>query len=230
MTTSHINPVPEEEPKEELMLVQQLELSRLLIRSQKCQAIKTDSQLLGALELITELTSRRGQAIQVAKEMMEPYQAYIDTIKGAINRLLPLEGETTRLRALVAEYEGLKKRAQVERAEELEKQANEKRAKALKAKTHNQRLELLDAEFKLREKAQAAIQPTPGVAVRLGWSATLLDWVVVANSNPQLLKKPEISLLALQDFIRAQKNAGITVTEDMIPGIKLTPTNSITIR
>lgn len=81
------------------------EIATLVSRASEITKIEDEGGKLVVLELILELTTKRGEAIRRADDMRQPHEDALQAIHKATWKLEPVRMAIHRLRLLVAEFE-----------------------------------------------------------------------------------------------------------------------------
>jgi hypothetical protein len=199
-------------------------------RSSKLMVIESDEDLTHFIDVAAELKDLIGQIDGARVDVKKPFLEAGKLIdKRAKEFSIKLEHQSNRIKMEIGRFEGDRRRALWDEQQRLERLAREAMQARATAPTEEKKTALDEIA---RESISAAkeIKPvTPGIQVKLGWKSELVDWQVVARTNPGLLRV-ELNKVAVNDMIRSLEEGHSTITENTIPGVKLTAENGVVIR
>jgi hypothetical protein len=142
---------------------------------------------------------------------------------------LPLERESTRLKAELSRVYVEARRSELEEQKELEDLATKARVAAMRESNEAEAEKLNQLAGRALATSQSVVTQVSGLSIRLGWNKAIVDKVKIANTNPHLLRC-KLNDSAVNELIKVMEESGTTIEEDSIPGIKLTPKGTVSVR
>jgi hypothetical protein len=201
-----------------------LEASRELV------GICNESDLQAFIIAETNLQDAQGQIVGSLSLFKRPYHDAHKLICAKEKEVLaPLQAESTRLKAEMSRVYAERRRRELEEKRQLEELATKARVAAMREPDEQEAEKLNQLAGKAVATSQSVVTPVANLTIRVGWEADLVDRAKVAASNPGLLRC-ELNKPAVQDMIKQLEEAGAVIYENTIPGIRLTPKQSVNVR
>lgn len=205
-------------------------IDEALNASRGLATIIDESDLQAFIKAETDLQDVQGQIIGSIDLFKRPYHNAHKLICAKEKEILaPLEAESTRLRAEMSRIYGERRRKEMEEKRQLDELAAQERLKAIRSDSEQEASQHNRTSANAQAIAATAVTVVPNLRIKLGWEATLQDPLKVMQTNPTLL---EISLrrMNVQQEIKSLEEKGIVIDEHTIPGIKLSPKQSVNVR
>lgn len=198
--------------------------------SRDLETIESDEDLTAFQVAETDIEDVLGRLERSREEIKRPFLAAGRLIDSRVRELCAvLESESTRLKAEMSRIYGERRRKELEQKREMEDLAGKARLAALREIDAENAEKMNELAGRAMAAAATSVTSIPGLSIRIGWDAVLIDKLKVMNSNPGLL---EVSLRksSVQMMIKSLQESGTEIEENTIPGIKLTPKNAVSIR
>lgn len=193
--------------------------------------VEDDATLCEAMDALGYVIDAHGHLEEARKRVKAPFASAVKMIDAAPKPFTErLERERDRLKLLVSNFEGERIRAAKLEQARLEQESRRLSELAFRSSDpdHIEALQELAAEKAVEAVASRPVQN--GRSVIPTYTATLKDFVKIANSNPQLLKQ-ELNTAAVNDLIRVLSDGGRkAIAPDAIPGIILSPSAVVRVR
>ena len=192
--------------------------------------IVTENDLQEFIKAETDIQDMLGQLEVSRKIVKAPFYEAGKTIDAAARETSALlESESKRLRAEMSRIYADRRRRELEEQRTFEELAAKERLKAIRANDEQEAAQHNRTSASAQAAAATAVTTVPGLSIRVGWDATLVDVVEVMRTNPHLLETT-LRKSVIQWEIKRLEETGTVIKEDTIPGIKLTPKGSVNVR
>jgi hypothetical protein len=198
--------------------------------SRDLETIETDDDLTKFQVAETDIEDVLGRLERSRKEIKEPFLNACRLIDGRVAELRTvLEAESARLKAEMSRIYGERRRKELEQKREMEDLAGKARLAALREIDEESAEKMNQLAGRALAAAATSVTSIPGLSIRIGWDAKVVDAVKVVNTNPHLVEvTPRKS--AIQNMIKSLQDSGTVIDENTIPGIKLIPRNAVSVR
>jgi hypothetical protein len=194
--------------------------------------IRNDTELAEYRDGLAQVREVIANLEATRRKEREPYTHILQQIETVIVvARQPLEEIEHGIRAEIERFEAQRRFGTVEEIGKLEAKAAEEEQRARYAESPKTRQ---DALMKKRQYQQTALElkkeaKTAGIAVHIYWEPQLTDAALAVRKNPEFLTV-EVNEGAIQAYIKEKERAGVTITEYMIPGIRLIKRSKMTMR
>jgi len=205
-------------------------IDEALEASRSLSTIEDESDLKAFIKAETDLQDVQGQLIGSVSLFKKPYHDAHKTICAKEKEVLaPLQAESVRLRAEMSRIYAERRRRELDEKRELEELATKARLAAMREADPQEAEKLNQLAGRAVATSQSVVTPVDNLTIRVGWEPSLVDKVKVVNTQPHLLRC-ELNKPAVQDMIKQLEESGVTIEPDTIPGIKLSPKQSVNVR
>ncbi len=201
----------------------EMQIEEVLDGCRDLKAIETDQDEQLFIEALSQLTDIRGHLKSSHDYVKRPFLDACQLIDDKTREFRgPVDQEYNRLQGELARHEGAKRREQLAEQQRQAELALKARLAAIREPDANKAEQLNQEAGRAVVAAATALKRIEGVSVKIGWEPELIDPKLVMATYPYLL---EITLRksAVQSLLKGMRD----VTEDTIPGIKLTPKTKV---
>jgi len=207
-------------------------IDEVLERAEQLETIDNESDLELFREVQCSLDDVLGSLEASRRILTAPFASAVKLINSKTKTFsAALFLHSTRLKAALGAFYGEKRRAELEERKRLEDMVTAASLAAMRSDDPATREEMQQLAGQAQHAAAEAVKPNEGVTVRLGWDSELClgGGPIVARTNPQLLRF-ELNKIAVNAMIKSLEDDGTEIGEYTIPGIRLTPRTSLSIR